>query len=168
MKTKAPIAVWSPVQPIKSGVSDSTLELLMELRQFYDIEIFIDEGYEPAPEVKALFPVFPFTAYEQRHHERNFAVVLHQMGNAFFHFYQYEPMKRQQNVIVSLHDLTWAHTLFNSYARQGRFAELRQEIASMLSPDEFAEYDAAEAALYQGDSSPMRQFLDRHYLLNNI
>lgn len=140
----------------------------MELRPFYDIEIFIDEGYQPAPEVTAIFPVYPFKKYGQRRHEQSFAVTLHEFGNSPLHFYQYFPMRRQKNVIVSLHDLTWSNTLFNVFAQQGKYTELRQEIASMVTPIALTEYDNAFFCLSQGDAIPMQRFLERHYLLGNV
>lgn len=168
MKSKSRIAVWSPMPPIKSGVADSTLELLMELRHCYDIEVFIDAGYHPTSEVTAVFPVYSYTLYDQRYRKRRFKVVLHQLGNSYFHFYQYEPMRQQRNVIVSLHDLTWGKTLFNAYAMRGRYDDLRRDIASMVTTEELMAYDAAEAALHRGDVGLMQVFLDNHYLLNNL
>lgn len=140
----------------------------MELRRCYHIEVFIDAGYQTTAEVAAIFPVYPYTFYDQRHRKRRFKVVLHQLGNSYFHFYQYEPMRQQQNVIVSLHDLTWGQTLFNAYAMRGRYEDLRRDIASMVSAEELMAYDAAEAALHRGDVGLMQVFLDKHYLLNNI
>lgn len=168
MNSKPPLAVWAPMPPIQSGVADSTLETLMELRQFYEIEIFIDEGYQAAPQVTDVFRVYPFTEYELRHQTRHFAATLHEFGNSVLHFYQYFAMQRQENVIVSLHDLAWANTLFNVLATQGKYAELRQEIAAIVTPVVLAEYDAALLRLSQADAIPMQQFLKNHSLLENV
>lgn len=168
MSSKPPIAVWSPTPPIRSGVADSTFELLLALRDTYAIEIFIDEGYVPNPEVTVSFPVHSFTEYETRNQEHPFAVTLHELGNSLFHLYQYLPMQRHQNVIVSLHDLTWGQTLFYAYAKQGHYTEFRQEIAPTLSTEKLTEYDESFIALREGDAGPINQFLHHNYLLGKV
>ncbi len=40
------IAYFSPLNPVKSGISDFSEELVMELKKYINIDIFVD-GYKP-------------------------------------------------------------------------------------------------------------------------
>ncbi|MCK4386282.1 MAG: hypothetical protein KAW52_08475, partial [candidate division Zixibacteria bacterium] len=59
------IALFSPLNPVKTGISDYTEEMLLELAQFFTIDLYIAPDYEP--ENKSLlsgFQVFTFNPDE--------------------------------------------------------------------------------------------------------
>ena len=44
------IALFSPLNPVKTGISDYTEEMLFEMKKHVDIDLVIDQGYEPQNE----------------------------------------------------------------------------------------------------------------------
>ncbi len=72
------IAYFTPLSPLKSGISEySERELLPFLKKYCDIDIIIDKGYEPISEfVKNNFKVSDYNNFEN-----NYDCVLYQMGN---------------------------------------------------------------------------------------
>ena len=43
------VAIFSPLNPVKSGISDFTEELVVFLKKYMDIDLFID-GFKPSNE----------------------------------------------------------------------------------------------------------------------
>jgi len=94
------IAYFTPLSPLKSGISEySERELLPFLKKYCNIDIIIDKGYEPISEyVKNNFKVSDYNNFEN-----NYDCVLYQMGNNPFHEYIYETAIKIPGVVV-LHD----------------------------------------------------------------
>lgn len=46
-ESRLKIAMFTPLPPLKNGIADYTRDILMELRRFFHIDIFIDDGYTP-------------------------------------------------------------------------------------------------------------------------
>jgi glycosyltransferase involved in cell wall biosynthesis len=115
------VALFSPLNPVKSGISDYTEELLPELAKFLDLDIYIDPGYTPsAPDFMETYRIIPFDA--DRFEAAQYDAILYHMGNYFdAHRYIYECMKRHRGVVV-LHD----------YVMQGFYAERYLETGDFL------------------------------------
>jgi glycosyltransferase involved in cell wall biosynthesis len=171
------LALWTPVPPQESGISDYSLELLRELvrpaeiaeiAQIAEVEVFTDDGVLPAPEVLDLAPVRPWPAFARRDRRRPFDAVLYQLGASFFHFYMEEALRTRPG-IVTLHDLTWGALVHRAHDVWGDQEGFRQRLAE--SGDAAAEYAALldEAA---GDpavlAARMEEFLNRNPLLGGI
>jgi len=94
------IAYFTPLSPLKSGISEySERELLPFLKKYCDIDIIVDKGYEPTSEfVKNNFKVSDYNKFEN-----NYDCVLYHMGNNPFHEYMYETAIKIPGVVV-LHD----------------------------------------------------------------
>jgi glycosyltransferase involved in cell wall biosynthesis len=107
------IALFSPLNPVRSGIADYNEELLPELGRHAVIDLYIDGGYTPAD--RALgerWPVRVFNAATFR--PDAYDAILYHMGNNFVaHRYIYEAMKLFPGVVV-LHD----------YVLQGFYAEM--------------------------------------------
>ena len=111
------IAFFSPLPPLRSGVSDYSARLLDELKRRYTIDVYHDASY--VPHIGLRSP--DFGCYDYRLFERNARVLgyhalVYQMGNSPYHGYMYETLLRHPG-IVTLHDLGIADFHF-WYAQQ--------------------------------------------------
>ena len=105
------IALFSPLNPVKTGISDYTEELLPDLARQLDVEIFIDPGCQPSAELDKRFSVRTFDA--DTFQAQDYDAILYHMGNNYAaHRYIYESLQRFPGIVV-LHD----------YVMQGFYAE---------------------------------------------
>jgi glycosyltransferase involved in cell wall biosynthesis len=97
------LAWFSPVRPIKSGISQYNHELLPALVDDYDIDVFVDGPAEnfvsPEPRV-ALISAYDFV---WRHSCRPYHLCVYQLGNARCHDYMWAYLVRYPGLTV-LHD----------------------------------------------------------------
>jgi len=97
------VALFSPLNPVKSGISDYTEELLPELTKKAALDVYVDGTYTPSnttlPE-KCRIRVFDPDSFEPE----NYHAILYHMGNYYdAHRYIYEGLKRFPGIVV-LHD----------------------------------------------------------------
>ncbi len=106
------IALFSPLNPIQTGISDYNEEMLFELRKHFNIDLFIQKGYEPVNEaVRDEFRIHPYIP--ETFDPSEFDELLYHMGNNYeAHGYIYDALKEHPGVVV-LHD----------YVLQGFYAE---------------------------------------------
>lgn len=106
------IALFSPLNPIKTGISDYNEEMLFELSKHLNIDIYIQKGYLPTNEnIRTQFNIIP---YDSKSFDlRKYDEIIYHMGNNYeAHGYIYEALKAHPGVVV-LHD----------YVMQGFHAE---------------------------------------------
>lgn len=98
------IAYFSPLPPQRSGIADYSAELLPYLAQHADVELFIDEGYSPSPEIVRHFPVHSYRRFPSLVGEGKYDVFLYHMGNhATYHEYIYHTLLEHPGIVV-LHE----------------------------------------------------------------
>lgn len=95
------IAFFTPLPPQQSGISDYSLDILWAISRYFDVDVFIDEGYEIACDLPACVHVFPHTAYESM--AGRYYRTVFQMGNSEYHFYMWPYVRKHGGVLV-LHD----------------------------------------------------------------
>lgn len=110
------VAMWSPLPPARSGISDYTAELIPSLARHVDLVVYTNPGVDPA-----LFSGLPVTlrTYADYPLYRTELVDLHvyHMGNnAQFHEEIYEQLLRVPGVVI-LHDLT-LYFFYNSLSHK--------------------------------------------------
>jgi glycosyltransferase involved in cell wall biosynthesis len=105
---KERLAFFSPFRPLRSGISDYSEELLRPLSEWYDCDLYVDDGYTPVVETgrSASAP----RAYSHRAWANNlrlrgldYRAIVYQMGNSSFHLYMYTHLMRYSGISV-LHD----------------------------------------------------------------
>jgi glycosyltransferase involved in cell wall biosynthesis len=107
------IAIFTPLNPVKSGIADYNEEMLPELRKYADIDLYIDGSYTPGNHrICEQFPIHVFTAEAFRPQDYD-AIVYHMGNNYRVHKYVYEAMKIFPGIVV-LHDFVF----------QGFYAEM--------------------------------------------
>ena len=123
------IALFTPLNPVRSGIADYNEELLPELGRHAAIDLYVDGSYTPSNcALGDRFPVRVFHAASFR--PADYDAILYHMGNNFSaHRYVYEAMKQFPGIVV-LHD----YVLQGFYAEmlaadrdQARYAELLQK-----------------------------------------
>lgn len=97
------LAYFSPLNPIRSGISDYSLELLPQLAAHADITLVVD-GYTPTDPELRMFRVVDDKTFRAD----EFDLALYQLGNSPAHAYIYRRALREPGVIA-LHELTLHH-----------------------------------------------------------
>lgn len=160
------IALWTPLPPEKSGISDYSAELLAELSSSFDIEVFVDDGYLPSADLLGSYTIHHYKAFERRNHQQRFDTIIYQMGASFFHLYMYEALQRWPGIVV-LHDLGWGIVLFADALRNNTMPAFKDELLRMEGRLALAEFEQIERTC--GYHSPERvAFLDRHHMIQRI
>jgi glycosyltransferase involved in cell wall biosynthesis len=109
------IALFTPLNPVKTGIADYNEEMLPELGTHAQIDLYVDGSYAPSnPRISGRFPIRVFNPGEFR--RQSYDAIVYHMGNNYrAHKYIYEAMKMFPGIVV-LHD----------YVLQGFYAEMMQ------------------------------------------
>jgi glycosyltransferase involved in cell wall biosynthesis len=120
------IALFSPLNPVISGISDYTEEMLAEMAKDLEIHLYIDKGYQPVkPEIVENFPIIPFD--RMTFDPGKYDEILYHMGNSYVpHRYIYEALKEFPGIVV-LHDY-----LFQGFYAEKYFADKDFESYALL------------------------------------
>jgi len=102
------IAFFTPLYPVKSGISHYSEVLLHFLQNYLDIDVFIDD-YEPLEKPRGKLGIYSFRDFEKRLKSEEYALQIYQMGNNSYHFYMY-PFIIQYPGIVVMHDFVLHHS----------------------------------------------------------
>lgn len=150
------VAIFSPLNPVKTGISDYTEEMLCELKKHMEIDLVIDRGYQPRNEaIKTQFKIVQYNP--ESFDPSGYDKILYHMGNNYqAHGYVYDSLKKFPGIVV-LHDFVLqgfyaekydADRDFDFYRRiqQRYYGKKGEEIAENLKqPKEFPIWERAEA-----------------------
>lgn len=109
------IAMWSPLPPQPTGIADYSAELLEALEPRCDLEVFVDGGYLPEPDMLERHRVHHHSAFARREAHRRFDGVIYQVGASPVHHYMSEALRTRPG-IVALHDLIWSNVLYTAHS----------------------------------------------------
>jgi len=157
------IALWTPLPPEESGISDYSVELLAALKRRCDIEVFVDEGFLPEMELLRQYTVHDYRAFERRRAQADFDMVIYQVGASFFHWYMNDAMQRFPGIVV-LHDLSWSHLLYGHSEIHGEVDRFRNELRDLEGTLALRRFDA----ITTGPRSLREELLDDHPMLGRI
>ncbi|MDE6426989.1 MAG: glycosyltransferase [Ruminococcus sp.] len=111
-ENKIKIAVFTPLPPLESGISDYSYDIIKALSNYCNIDVFVEETYN----ADCIFPenvsLYSHRSYPARH--GNYKDTIFQVGNSEYHFYMYQYIKKYHGTIV-LHDYN-LHGAFYHYA----------------------------------------------------
>jgi len=111
------IAFFSPLPPLRFGVSDYSARLLDELKRRYTIDLYHDAGYVPHIGLRSPdFGCYDYRLFDRNARVLDYHALVYQMGNSPYYGYMYETLLRHPG-IVTLHDLGIANFHF-WYAQQ--------------------------------------------------
>ena len=101
------IAMWSPLPPLETGVATYCSDILDELGERAELELFIDEGYMPDLNLLEKFRINNFKSFERRNKQVKFDIIIYEAGASEFHYYMLKGISDFPG-ILDLHDLTFA------------------------------------------------------------
>ncbi|MCM1082007.1 MAG: glycosyltransferase [Clostridium sp.] len=94
------IAMFTPLPPMQSGISDYSVDVIKELSKYFDIDVYIDD-YKPDG-----FKIDNVQIMSVNKFKKNYELydrIIYQVGNSLFHEYMFPYIKKYQG-IVTLHD----------------------------------------------------------------
>ncbi|HEX2913847.1 MAG TPA: glycosyltransferase family 4 protein [Chloroflexia bacterium] len=119
---KLKLAYFSPLNPVQSGISDYSEELLPALARYAEIDLYVDNYTPSNNEITTQFAVYPATKFSRQ--AGRYDTFLFHMGNSAAHAYIYRALQETagQGVLV-LHDFVLHHFLIGQYLNNGKAAE---------------------------------------------
>lgn len=113
------LAYFSPLNPVPSGISDYSEDLLPYLAAYGEVDLFIDEGYRPAnADITSHFAVYPYRRYPRMLRRPGYDFTLYHVGNSPAHDYILSTLQRHPGVVV-LHDFVLHHLVLWRAFRHG-------------------------------------------------
>ncbi len=122
MNERLKLAYFSPLNPVQSGISDYSEDLLPYLAHYAQIDLYVD-GYSPTnPAIRQNFEVYPAQKFARQ--AASYDLTLFHMGNSAAHAYIYRALEAHsgQGVLV-LHDFVLHHFLIGEYLNHGKAAQ---------------------------------------------
>lgn len=116
------IAYFSPLNPVRSGISDYSEELLPELSKHAVIDLYVDQRSVSNDRIRSNYRPENYRWFLKT--ANDYDVCLYQMGNSPYHRFVYEAMKKRPGVTV-LHDYVLQH-FFSSLNKWEYIQLLRQ------------------------------------------
>lgn len=112
-ETRPRLAFFSPIPPERTGVSEYSERLLLELSRYYDVEFISGQSSIDNPGVRENIPVRTVSWFLEnaRHYNR----VLYHFGNSHFHEHMYEALRCVPGVVV-MHDFFLSNYLGHTEA----------------------------------------------------
>ena len=104
------IAVFTPLNPLQSGISDYSEDLINSMSKRCAIDIFIDDKYTPTIQFPENVRILNHKKFENMRQE--YDVYLYQMGNSIFHTYMLDYIKKFGGTVV-LHDYNLHFLLYH-------------------------------------------------------
>ena len=111
------IAFFSPFRPLNSGISDYSEDLLRPLGVPFEIDLWVDDGYQPRLESGHRHQIRNIRTFESgvTLPDRQYYALLYQMGNSGFHHYMYDLLRRHAGIVV-VHDYNMNGMIINAEA----------------------------------------------------
>ena len=128
-KMKKPkIAFFCPLPPKKSGISFYCVSILPFLSKYWDIDLFVDDGYICDDSfIRTNFEIFSYLEFETQNNLRNYDTTLYQIGNSDNHTYMFDMLNKHPGIVV-LHDIFLSGIIYWMTARLGKIDEFVREI----------------------------------------
>lgn len=96
---KPKLAFFTPLPPKQSGISDYSVDIINEISAYFDIDVFIDDGYTPDCLLPDTVKVVNHRAFDPSCYK----YVIYQYGNSEYHFYMNSYIRKYPGIVV-LHD----------------------------------------------------------------
>lgn len=110
------IAYCSPINPVASGISDYSEELLPYLGQYVDITVYHDSSITPInTQLRTHMRVRAINQLLADHQHQPYDAVIYHMGNSAAHSELYTVAQQLPGIVV-LHDLVLHHFMLQYYA----------------------------------------------------
>jgi glycosyltransferase involved in cell wall biosynthesis len=121
------IAYFSPLNPIKSGVSDYSEELLEYLAGYGRIDLFIDDYSPSSSWMYEYFRIFNYRRIFENHGKNDHDINVYHIGNNDNHSYIYSVCLQFPGIVV-LHEPMLHHFVFSQTVGNNRLREYLREL----------------------------------------
>lgn len=98
---KTRIAFFSPLPPLQSGISDYSVDIIVALASYFDIDVYIDSGYTSDVALPENVSVISHKKYDSN--RKLYRETVFQVGNSEYHVYMWPYIKKWGGLVV-LHD----------------------------------------------------------------
>lgn len=133
------IAFFTPLPPIESGIAYYSFNILMEISQYVDVDVYIDNGYM----VDCVLPnnVNVYRHYDFLENSKDYDEIIYQIGNNKYHTYIFDYVKEFQG-IIDLHDFNLHMLLDGLYGVKvgQRFNAYKKALREDMSEIETMQY----------------------------
>ena len=107
------LAMFTPLPPIESGISDYSVDLITEIASRYQqIDVFIDDGYTPSCVLPDNVRVLHYKKFRNSSY---YDAIVYQFGNSTYHTYMIDILRKYPGIIelhdANLHGLALALTI---------------------------------------------------------
>lgn len=120
------IAFFTPINPLKSGVSDFCEELLMVLKDYVQIDLFIDEYTPSNKEIRDNFRIRSIKEFNHQEVRDEYDEVIYQVGNNEKCHEAIYQMALKYPGIIELHDISLHHMLAAMTIAKGKYDQYRE------------------------------------------
>ena len=110
---------FSPLPPLKSGISDYSEELLKQLSKYFEITAYIDNNYIPKKQKNV-----KLRNYKNFHNKKP---IIYNIGNSEYHTYIYSQLIRNPGIVI-LHDKSLNNLNLSMLNRYWKAYTLNKEI----------------------------------------
>lgn len=121
------IAYFSPFNPIKSGVSDYSEELLEYLSGYSRIDLFVDDYRPSTPWLADSFKIHNYRRIFENHGMNDYDINIYHMGNNDNHSYIHSVLLEYPGLVV-LHEPMLHHFVFSQTVGNHRLKAYLREI----------------------------------------
>lgn len=108
------IAIFTPLPPVRSGISDYSVDIISQLTAAFVIDIYIDK-YKADFQENEKIHIYPAKEFGKRHHR--YDRILYQVGNSTCHIYMFPFIKKYPGIVV-LHDYNLRNVLESMHLYQ--------------------------------------------------
>ncbi|MEM2364013.1 MAG: glycosyltransferase [Candidatus Bathyarchaeia archaeon] len=105
------IAFFSPLNPQPSGISDYSEELLGYLKNYFEIDVFVDGIVPTNKEIVNSFSIYDLSEFESRCDK--YDIAIYHIGNNPLHDNIYRMMQKYPGILV-LHDANLHYSIYYS------------------------------------------------------
>lgn len=103
------IAYFSPFNPLRSGISDFSEELVMELREHLEIDLFVDNYIPSNPSITEKFKFFDINVIHRREVREQYDYLIFHVGNCREFHEKIVNTFMTYGGILELHDISLFH-----------------------------------------------------------
>lgn len=121
------VAYFSPLNPIKSGVSDYSEELLEYLAGYATIDIFIDDYRPTSAWLYDFFKIKNYREIYENHGRNDHDIHVYHIGNNDIHSYIYSVCLQYPGIVV-LHEPMLHHFIFSQTVGKEKLTEYLREL----------------------------------------
>lgn len=123
---KLKIAFFTPLNPLKSGVSDFSEELLMELKNHMEIELFIGDYTPTNPDIVDNFTIRKIKDFVKEEIRSQYDEVIYQIGNNEVCHKEIYDMALKYPGIIEIHDISLHHMIAATTIAKGNIEEYKR------------------------------------------